>query len=60
MTYQPWNQAQVERFFQAKPMTKAQSDMELICNADNPWRKALLERITLAEMEWYYANGYIR
>ncbi len=35
------------------------ASLDLIFNADAPDRQDWLERITPAEMEWYYANGYI-
>lgn len=60
MNYQSWNPVQVERFFNPSEVAVMQSNLELIFNADAPERKDLLERITPAELEWYYAHGYIQ
>jgi len=37
-----------------------QESLALLFDADAADRRDWLERITPAELEWYYANGYIQ
>ncbi|GEN35105.1 hypothetical protein [Aneurinibacillus danicus] len=37
-----------------------QESMAILFDADAVDRRDWLERITPAELEWYYANGYIQ